>query len=159
MENVADGASSWPWFQLMNEAMEGRLAGTAPLLDPLTQDDEQHPDPAPRHRARSAPPPSSDYRPESFEDTEQNHRRSALSDGTLGGLEREWELFEGERAAVDRERAALQAERLWLDRERVALEQDRALVEQERAELRRERELLEQRALMLNSVGHMNTLL
>uniref|UniRef100_A0A3P8RSS4 Myb/SANT-like DNA-binding domain-containing protein n=1 Tax=Amphiprion percula TaxID=161767 RepID=A0A3P8RSS4_AMPPE len=47
MESVADGASSWPWFHLMNEAMEGRLASSAPLLTPVTQDDDQHPDPAP----------------------------------------------------------------------------------------------------------------
>ncbi|XP_026167193.1 uncharacterized protein LOC113132950 isoform X2 [Mastacembelus armatus] len=172
MESVADGASSWPWFHLMNEAMEGRLASSAPLLTPVTQDDEQHPDPAPRHRTRPAPPPpsSSDYGQEAFGDTvEQNQRSSEPCDGPLvGGLEREWEMVERERAAlereremverdrasVERERAAVQAERLWLERERAAVERDRAMVEQERAALGREREVLDQRALMLNSVGH-----
>ncbi|XP_044048220.1 uncharacterized protein LOC122874426 [Siniperca chuatsi] len=173
MESVADGTSSWPWFHLMNEAMEGRLASSAPLLTPVTQDDEQHPDPAPRHRSRPAPPPppssSSDYGQEAFgAAAEQNQRSSEACDGPLGGLEREWEMVERERAAlereremverdraaVERERAAVQAERLWLERERAAVERDRAMVEQERAALGREREVLDQRALMLNSVGH-----
>ncbi|XP_067349454.1 uncharacterized protein [Channa argus] len=173
MENVAEGASSWPWFNLMNEAMDGRLANSAPLLTPVTQDDEQHPDPSPRNRPRPAPPPpppsSSEYGQEAFGDAaEQNQRGSDACEGALGGLEREWdvvereravlererEMVERERAAVERERAAVQAERLWLERERAAVEQDRAMVEQERAALGREREVLDQRALMLNSVGH-----
>ncbi|XP_014266182.1 uncharacterized protein zgc:171459 [Maylandia zebra] len=179
METVADGASSWPWFHLMNEAMEGRLASSAPLLAPVTQDDDQHPDPAPRLRPRAtpapppAPPPSrpssSDYAPDAFGDgAEQNQRSSETCDGPLGGLESEWEMVERERAALERERemverdraalererAAVQAERLWLDRERAAVERDRAMVEQERAALGRDREVLDQRALMLNSVGH-----
>lgn len=168
METVADGASSWPWFHLMNDAMEGRLASSAPLLTPVTQDDEQHPDPTPR-RPRLAPPlsSSSEYGQEAFSDGAEQSQRSS-EDGPLGGLEREWEVVERERAAlererevvereraaVERERAAVQAERLWLDRERAAVEQDRSMVEQERAALGREREVLDQRALMLNSVGH-----
>ncbi|XP_058501346.1 uncharacterized protein LOC131469925 [Solea solea] len=173
MESAADGASSWPWFHLMNEAMEGRLSNSAPLLTPGTLDDDQHPDPAPRHRPRPAvhPPPASstDYVQEAFCDaTEQNQRGPEVCDGPLGGLEREWEMVERERtalereremverdrAAVERERAAVQAERLWLDRERAAVERDRAMVEQERVALGRDREVLDQRALMLNSVGH-----
>lgn len=171
---MADGSSSWPWFHLMNEAMEGRLANSAPLLTPVTQDDEQQLDLTPRHRSRPAPPPptsssASDYRQEAFTDaSEPNQRSSETCDGPLGGLEREWEMVERERAAlereremverdrasVERERAAVQAERLWLERERAAVERDRAMVEQERATLGREREVLDQRALMLNSVGH-----
>ncbi|XP_029008645.1 uncharacterized protein LOC114856920 isoform X2 [Betta splendens] len=172
MENVADGASSWPWFHLMNEAMEGHLANSSLLLTPVTQDDEQHPDPSPRHRAHAASPPpptpSSDYGQEVFGAMEQNQRSSEPCDGPLGGLQREWEVVERERASLERERemverdrasmererAAVQAERLWLERERAAVEQDRAMVEQERLALSREREVLDQRALMLNSVGH-----
>ncbi|XP_029379748.1 uncharacterized protein LOC115057024 isoform X2 [Echeneis naucrates] len=173
MESVVDGASSWPWFHLMNEAMEGRLANSAPLLTPVTQDDEQHADPTPRNRSRSTLPPppasSSDYGQETFcEAAEQSQRSAEVCDGPLGGLDREWEMVERERtalereremverdrAAVERERAAVQAERLWLERERAAVERDRAMLEQERAALGREREVLDQRALMLNSVGH-----
>ncbi|XP_061577523.1 uncharacterized protein LOC133444070 isoform X2 [Cololabis saira] len=176
MESIADGASSWPWFHLMNEAMEGRLVNSAPLLTHVPQDDDQHPEPAPRNRSRPAPPPplpsssaSTDFGQETFSDgVEQNQRGAESCDEPLGGLEQEWEMVERERAALERERemverdraalererAAVQAERLWLDRERAAMEQDRALVEQERAALGREREVLDQRALMLNSVGH-----
>lgn len=156
MESAADSASSWPWFHLMNDAMEGRLAGSAPLLTPLTQDDDQHPDPAPRHRLRLPPA----QQPSSSTDFQEP------CGGTLGGLEQEWEAVERERAALERERetverdrAAVQAERLWLDRERAAVEQDRALVEQERAALVRDREALNQRALMMNPVGHLNSLM
>ncbi|XP_054633578.1 uncharacterized protein LOC129181874 isoform X2 [Dunckerocampus dactyliophorus] len=167
MESISDGAASWPWFHLMNDAMEGRLVSSAPLLSPVTQSGEQqHTDPAPRQRTRSAPPPT-DYAQESFGAGEQDR---------LVGLEREWEavqreqaamerqreMLEGERAAVERERAAVQAERLWLERERAAVERDRAMLEQERAGLSREREMLDQRALMLTPVvhsGHLNALM
>ncbi|CAN9498639.1 unnamed protein product [Ophioblennius macclurei] len=159
MESVADGASSWPWFHLMNEAMEGRLASSAPLLAPVTQDDDDHlPDriPKPRPRPAPPPPPPSDYGAEGFggDGAEPGRRGPEACDGPLGGLEREWAALEQERAAVERDRAALQAERAWLERERAALERDRGVVEQERAALSREREALDQRALLLNSVGH-----
>uniref|UniRef100_A0A3Q3XKA2 Myb/SANT-like DNA-binding domain-containing protein n=1 Tax=Mola mola TaxID=94237 RepID=A0A3Q3XKA2_MOLML len=169
MESIPDSTSSWPWFHLMNEAMEGRLVSSAPLLTPVTQDDEQQPDPTPAHRSRPTPPPphssSSDYRQEAFCDTgEQNQRSSEVCDGQLGALEREWEMVERERAvlerekemverdrvSVERERAAVQAERLWLERERAAVERDRAMVEQERAKLGQEREVLDQRTLIVS---------
>lgn len=181
MESIADSASSWPWFHLMNEAMEGRLANSAPLLTPVTQDEEQQPDPSPKNQSETTPPPpppsSSDYTQEAFVNaTGQSQQGSEVCDGPLGGLEKEWEMVERERAALEqeremvererasleRERAAVQAERLWLERERAAVERDRAMVEQERVTLGREREVLDQRALMLNSVGHtghLNTLL
>lgn len=139
MESNGDSASSWPWFHLMNEAMEGRLGNSAPLLTPITQDEEQQPDAAPRHRPCPAPPPllplsSTNYRQDVFSDApEQNQQSSEVCDRPLEELEREWEMVERERAAVER---------------------DRAVVDQERAALDREREVLDQRALMLNSVGH-----
>ncbi|XP_056138252.1 uncharacterized protein LOC130114408 [Lampris incognitus] len=167
MENMAENVSSWPWFHLMNEAMEGRLAASAPLLTPITQDDGQHPEPNPRHRPRPPSqdrlmsPASSEYGPDSLTDgtTEECQRAAAQCDKAVQeqrlGVGLEWEMVERERAAVERERAAVQAERLWLERERAALERDRAMVEQERAALSREREILEnQRAMILNSVGH-----
>ncbi|KAF1383106.1 hypothetical protein PFLUV_G00150880 [Perca fluviatilis] len=178
MENVADSSSSWPWFHLMNEAMEGRLATSAPLLTPVTHDDEQYPDPAPRHRARATaaavpPPPtshtSSDYAQEVFADS-RNDSGGALGGGESnqrlaeacdGALEREWEMVERERAAlereremVDRDRAALERERAAVQAERLWLERERAAVERDRAMVEQERAALDQRALMMNSVGH-----
>uniref|UniRef100_A0A8D3C6I8 Uncharacterized protein n=1 Tax=Scophthalmus maximus TaxID=52904 RepID=A0A8D3C6I8_SCOMX len=183
MENQTNPAS-WPWFQLMSDALEGRLAGKAPRVTPLWTNEEDG-------VFGSSPPSDGDClmverssasEPESLAggdngaadvfcdaaEQNQNQRSSESCDGPLGGLDREWEMVERERtamereremverdrASVERERAAVQAERLWLDRERAAVERDRTMVEQERAALGRERELLDQRALMLNSVGH-----
>ncbi|XP_077939255.1 uncharacterized protein LOC120809202 isoform X1 [Gasterosteus aculeatus] len=172
MEIVADSTSSWPWFHLMNEAMEGRLTNSAPLLTPVTQGDEQQP--SPRHKSCHAPTPpttttsSLDYGQQAFGDAGEQNKcgPEEESDGPLGGLERERmererEAVEREWEAVEREREAVQSERLWLERERAAVERDRAAVErdramleQERASLGRDREVLDQRTLMLNSVGH-----
>lgn len=52
---VETNPSSWPWFYRMNEAMEGRFAGTAPLLTPVVEDEDDDCEalsPAPRKRAR-----------------------------------------------------------------------------------------------------------
>lgn len=47
--------SSWPWFYRMNEAMEGRLAGAAPILTPIVEDEDEDCEPlspTPKKRAR-----------------------------------------------------------------------------------------------------------
>lgn len=157
MESNGDCASSWPWFHLMNEAMEGRLGDSAPLLTPITQEDEPQAEAAPRHRPCPAPPPPLPLPSTNcvFSGAPEPNQQSSEGCGRpLEELEGEWEMVEREKAALERERAALerekvavQADRLWLERERAALERDRALLEQERA-------ALEQRALLLNSVGH-----
>ncbi|CAL8322777.1 unnamed protein product [Gadus morhua 'NCC'] len=165
METAADGAASWPWFHLMNDAMEGRLGDSAPLLTPITHDD-QPPDPAPRARPAHQPlPPDYDPYPEG---PGGDGCERALAE-RLGGLEREWEMVERERLAVETERAGLERDRAGLEQDRGVVERDRAavqadrqwlereraLMEQERAALDRERELLDnQRALILSSVGH-----
>ncbi|XP_035772505.1 uncharacterized protein LOC102783779, partial [Neolamprologus brichardi] len=156
--------ASWPWFQLMSDALEGRLTGkaprvtpvcSAPLLAPVTQDDDQHPDPAPRHRPRAAPAPppapptsrpsSSDYAADAFGDgAEQNQRSSETCDGPLGGLEREWEMVERERAALEREREMVERDRAALERERAAVQAERLWLDRERAAVERDRAMVEQ---------------
>lgn len=170
MENTVD-PSSWPWFSLMNEAMEGQLSGSAPLLDPITRCTDHEPSPRPRPRVTlpplppppSLPPASSapDFSTESFvEGTEQGalEREWDILDRERATLERDREMMERDRATVERERATMQAERMWLERERADLQRDRAMVEQERAALARDREILDQRAIMLNTVGHVQHL-
>ncbi|XP_067090297.1 uncharacterized protein [Osmerus mordax] len=181
MESMADNAASWPWFHLMNEAMEGRLSSCAPVLTPITQEDDQHPSPSPRvSRSRPpAPPPpqqenrasASDFEQEMYAEhtadecqrasaeCERALREERLGRGPAGpankgpALEREWEILERERAAVERERAVVQAERLWLERERAALQRDRLAFEHDRVALGREREAFEsERAMMMNTV-------
>lgn len=39
MENQTNPAS-WPWFQLMSDALEGRLAGKAPRVTPIWNNEE-----------------------------------------------------------------------------------------------------------------------
>ncbi|XP_061628802.1 uncharacterized protein LOC133477741 [Phyllopteryx taeniolatus] len=119
MENTTESAASWPWFHLMNDAMEGRLVCGPPLLTPVTLE------PAPGRRPPS--PPASD---------------SGLESPAGGGGEPNRFELERERQMLERERAAVRAERTRLERERAALEADRALLEQERAALGRERDLL-----------------
>lgn len=178
MESSVD-PSSWPWFDLMHDAMEGRLSHSAPLLDPITRgnepDDPPHnktPRPS-RHQTPptapplQAPPPvqiqippnvtttptTPDFTTETFV-TETNvalQREWGLLERERAVLERDRQMVEQERAAVQRDRAAVQAERMWLDRERADLQQ-------ERAALARDREILDQRAIMLNTVGHVQHL-
>lgn len=52
---VETNPGSWPWFYRMSDALEGRLAGAAPVLTPIGEDgdDECEPlSPAPRKRPR-----------------------------------------------------------------------------------------------------------
>ncbi|XP_034031656.1 uncharacterized protein LOC117515280 [Thalassophryne amazonica] len=52
---VETNPSSWPWFYRMNDAMEGRFAGAAPILTPIVaeEDEECEPlSPTPKKRAR-----------------------------------------------------------------------------------------------------------
>ncbi|XP_055011582.1 uncharacterized protein LOC110158693 isoform X1 [Boleophthalmus pectinirostris] len=208
METSVD-PSSWPWFSLMHDAIEGRLSHSAPLLDPENCGEEpddppnklrpqrqiappiphqapptpHQPPPTPHQPPPPPPPPPShqpanqihippntatptptapapDFSTETFV-TENNvalHREWGILDRERALLERDRQLVEQEKASVQRERAAVQAERMWLERERADLQRDRAMVDQERAALARDREILDQRAIMLNTVGHVQHL-
>uniref|UniRef100_A0A8C6TAS2 Myb/SANT-like DNA-binding domain-containing protein n=1 Tax=Neogobius melanostomus TaxID=47308 RepID=A0A8C6TAS2_9GOBI len=175
MESSVD-PSSWPWFSLMHDAMEGRLSHSAPLLDPVTcdnePDDPPHKPPRPtRHQTPPAslqtppaplqappppppPPPQIHIPPNPAGAAAVTPTPDFTTERERVVLERDRQMVEQERAAVQRDRAAAQAERMWLERERADLQRDRALVEQERAALARDREILDQRAIMLNTVGH-----
>lgn len=52
MENQTNPAS-WPWFQLMSDALEGRLAGKAPRVTPVWTNEEDG-------AFGSSPPPDRD---------------------------------------------------------------------------------------------------
>lgn len=159
MESMADNAASWPWFHLMNEAMEGRLAASAPVLTPITQEDDQHPDPVPsRHsRARQA---AQDRVALLNNTTSSDYGHSDAYAVTDGGA-----VDECQRATAECDRA-LQEERLlgrggsttnrglereWemVEMERAAVERDRAAVQAERVWLERERAALERDRAMI----------
>lgn len=156
MESSTDPALSWPWFHLMNEAMEGRLAHSGRLLSPVTQEDEDQGNAPCTHCSCSAPPPpppppplpSLNCKQEALANGgTQKHLSREACEAPLGVLGQEWEEVARERAALKREREMVERERASLERERAALQAERLWLEQERA-------ALEQRALMLNSVGH-----
>nr|XP_046165728.1 uncharacterized protein LOC124002386 isoform X2 [Oncorhynchus gorbuscha] len=177
MESMADNAASWPWFYLMNEAMEGRLAASGPVLTPITDGDDPKPSPLQPIRSRGRPlldrgDTTLEYDQEMYADpaTEECHRATAeceraLREERLGGgpagataahkgvtLEREWEMVERERAAIEGDRAAVDRERQWLESERANLARERMLLEQDRMALGREREAFEsQRAAVAMS--------
>lgn len=157
MESSSDPSLSWPWFHLMNEAMEGRLAHSGRLLSPVTQEDEELSDTPCAYCSCSGPPsaqpppplPSSrNCKQEALANSGEQKRLSReVREEPPGGLRQEWEEVARERAALKREREMVERERANLERERAALQAERLWLEQERAGL-------EQRALMLNSVGH-----
>lgn len=52
---VETNPGSWPWFYRMNDAMEGRFAGAAPVLTPIVEDEDEDCEPLspmPKKRAR-----------------------------------------------------------------------------------------------------------
>ncbi|XP_019729562.1 uncharacterized protein LOC109518260 isoform X2 [Hippocampus comes] len=101
MENVTESAASWPWFHLMNDAMEGRLVcGGAPLPGHVDRDGE----PAPGSPVGGG--------------------------GDHAALEREWAAVRAEREWLERERAALERQRALLEQDRAALERERDLMDQ-----------------------------
>lgn len=153
MESNRNPALSWPWFHLMNEAMEGRLAHSGRLFSAATQEDEELADAPCTHCSCSAlpPPPLPTNRNGKLEALANSGPQKQLSreacEALPGDLRQEWEEVAKERAALKRERELVDRERANLERERAALQAERLWLEQERAEL-------EQKAMMLNSVGH-----
>uniref|UniRef100_A0A8C8I3U0 Myb/SANT-like DNA-binding domain-containing protein n=1 Tax=Oncorhynchus tshawytscha TaxID=74940 RepID=A0A8C8I3U0_ONCTS len=156
MESIADNAASWPWFYLMNEAMEGRLAASGPVLTPITEGDDPEPSPSQSSRNRGCPllekgDITLEYQQEIYvhPTIEECHRataecESALREERLGrGPAGRWEMVERERAAIEGDRAAVDRERQWLESERANLARDRMLLEQDMAALGREREAFE----------------
>uniref|UniRef100_A0A4W5JT44 Myb/SANT-like DNA-binding domain-containing protein n=1 Tax=Hucho hucho TaxID=62062 RepID=A0A4W5JT44_9TELE len=165
MESMADNAASWPWFYLMNEAMEGRLAASGPVLTPITEGDDPKPSPSQPIRSRGRPlldmgDTTLEYDQEMYADpaTEECHRATAeceraLREERLGRGPREWEMVERARAAIEGDRAAVDRERQWLESERANLARERMLLEQDRMALGREREVFESQraAVVMNS--------
>ncbi|XP_036376425.1 uncharacterized abhydrolase domain-containing protein DDB_G0269086 [Megalops cyprinoides] len=137
-------AASWHWFYLMNEAMEGRLAGSAPALTTSSYGDEEADSPG----TLAARAQSRKRRRES----EKNEILEFLNNeaGREGSMEvevkenDEVEMYiareeaEGERAALEKERVELEKERAELEKERVGLEKERVGLERQRVGLERE---------------------
>ncbi|KAL7371229.1 hypothetical protein ABVT39_022310 [Epinephelus coioides] len=164
LKNPPDGVKvfpdAWPYFNLMDDAMEGRLEGNAPILKALSNTCDFIAISRPKRRkVVTSPVPSLTGGPEievslnGDEDEEGNqemdnalqemeHGRS-LMDSERQVMEREKQVMERERQVLQRERAVLEREVAALDRDRASLERERATIEREKAVMERERAAME----------------
>ncbi|XP_072233850.1 uncharacterized protein [Leuresthes tenuis] len=165
LKNPPDGMKVfpdlWPYFSLMDDAMEGRLQGKAPILKALPNNSSNGdflPISKPKKRKISTMEISSALDLIAV-GPEIEFTLNGVNDGEeVAWLDRSEEItqeVEGKNIGKDseqsteRERLLMQRERAVLDREITALERDRALLERERATMERERAVMErERAVM-----------
>uniref|UniRef100_A0A3B5A3W8 Si:dkeyp-38g8.5 n=1 Tax=Stegastes partitus TaxID=144197 RepID=A0A3B5A3W8_9TELE len=112
-EGVKAFPEMWPFFSLMDDAMEGRLEGNAPILKEA--EDEKN-------------------RMDSQQQVKEREKEV---------MERERLVLQRERAVLDREIAILDRDRALLEREKATMERERATVEREKAVMERERTMVE----------------
>uniref|UniRef100_G3NYK2 Myb/SANT-like DNA-binding domain-containing protein n=1 Tax=Gasterosteus aculeatus TaxID=69293 RepID=G3NYK2_GASAC len=152
--------SSWRWFQLMDEAMTGRLAGTATVLRPSPSSDDEEdnfaatPPPMlllPKTEASFSELPDVHLLPEQ---TPSSFGRGAGKDNEaacrLEELHTEWRALEREQAEFDRELIDLERDREALDRDTAALERDRVAIERDRGAVERDRVALDRDRVVLD---------
>lgn len=161
----------WPHFSLMDDAMEGRLQGTAPILEALPHNSNNSdflPALVPKKRrvlsveASSftdvvASEPEIEVSLNGNEDGEDEEDATVLErceevirviPKVETGSEqqmttREQLLDQKEKMVLDREMSTLDRERVLLEREHAVMERERAVMERERAVLEREKSMIE----------------
>lgn len=161
MESSVD-PSSWPWFSLMHDAIEGRLSHSAPLLRPVSPpgnepDEPPHPPPPPlppphKPQRLQTPPAPLQATPTPLQTPppppSQIHNNDFSTETFVAepnaSLQREWGVLERERAALVRDRQVVEQERAAVQRDRAAVQAERMWLERERADLQRDRALVEQ---------------
>uniref|UniRef100_A0A3B3D5F4 Si:dkeyp-38g8.5 n=1 Tax=Oryzias melastigma TaxID=30732 RepID=A0A3B3D5F4_ORYME len=138
---------SWSLFSLMDDAMQDRLQGTAPVLKALNG--------VLLRRKRRAPVAEISLAKDLIADgpeveislsRDEDGEEAVVMEGINGRnceMERERALMQREKAVLERELAALERARALLDREKATLERERAIMERERAIMERERMMLE----------------
>lgn len=164
----------WPYFSLMDNAMAGRLEGSAPILKafPHNKDNGEFLiKPKKRKLAAMvkssivAAPTEIEFPLNGIEDGEvvaeqegpqdidcilqevEDERRTTCSEQQVA--EREKEVMERERLVLQRERAVLDREIAVLDRDRAVLERERAALDREKAVMERDRDALRRDRLAL----------
>ncbi|XP_062238945.1 uncharacterized protein si:dkeyp-38g8.5 [Platichthys flesus] len=165
LKNPSDGMNAapetWAHFHLMDEAAEGRLEGSAPVLK-VFPGDKENCDFLPQKRRRvsmgTLPPVASVAdRPEIEVSLNGDEEEGGLDlnlmmqevDDERKGMEAERQVMDKEKRMMERERLVLQRERALLDREAATLERDRATLDREMAMMERERVLLEREKAMV----------
>lgn len=165
LKNPPDGVKmfpeAWPYFSLMEDAIEGRLEGSAPVLKALPNGNFL-PVCEPKRRKVSmainsnmvsiAAGPEIEVSLNGDVGGEEEAVQAAGQkiecimqdvDHAKSMMNSERQVMEREKKAMERERWALQRERAVLDREIAALDRDRASLERERAMMVRERAVVE----------------
>lgn len=163
----------WPYFSLMDDAMEGRLQGTAPILEALPHNSDNSdflPTLMPKKRRVLsvevssvtdvvASEPEIEVSLNGNEDGEDEEDMTVLErceevsrvvpkletggDGDQRMTKREQLLARKEKVVLDREISTLDRERALLEREHAVMERERAVMERERALLEREKSMIE----------------
>uniref|UniRef100_A0A669E0J2 Si:dkeyp-38g8.5 n=4 Tax=Oreochromis TaxID=8139 RepID=A0A669E0J2_ORENI len=158
----------WPFFSLMDDAMAGRLEGSAPILKafPHNKDNGEFLIKPKKKKLAAmvkssivAAPTEIEISLNGIEDGEvvvaqeepqdidcilqevEDERRTTCSEQHV--TEREKEVMERERLVLQRERAVLDREIAVLDRDRAVLERERAALDREKAVMERERGMVE----------------
>ncbi|KAJ0029067.1 hypothetical protein NQD34_004064, partial [Periophthalmus magnuspinnatus] len=169
--------AAWPWFYLMDDALNGRLDNAAKVIELLPIDDE-------KHEADFPYGPSSDSEDvisalnvvemapiESEEDIEMidksgNYEESTKKPNEIAlqapkitfleykrekkALEKEQAEFDKELINLEREREQLNKERQALDLKKIENERDRAVLDKNRADLEREKAGVERDKVLLD---------
>ncbi|XP_034530026.1 zinc finger CCCH domain-containing protein 13 isoform X2 [Notolabrus celidotus] len=162
---------NWPNFQLMDDAMMGRLEGNAPILTVNTSD-RYNGDFLPTKPKRKklsmminstvsslTSGPEIEVSLNGDEDGEVEEAEPEESqelDRIMQEVDNERDMMDSERLVMEREkqvmvreRMVLQRERTVLDREIAAVDRDRASLERERATIEREKAVLERERSMV----------
>ncbi|XP_047431981.1 reticulocyte-binding protein homolog 2a isoform X2 [Mugil cephalus] len=167
-EGVKVSPETWSYFSLMEDAMAGRLEGTAPILKVLPSYDKGDFLSISKPKKRKVFPAAafvvdgpeveiSLNGAETFEEAaaqEGKREEECIStevelNDVRSGMDCERYVMEREKEVMKREQLVLQRERAVLDREMALLDRDRALLERERATLEREKALMEKERVMV----------
>lgn len=143
---VTVNPTNWQWFSLMDDAMEGRLTDSEPLVSTsaLGDDSEFRPD-RPRKRGRDSYHSEIEFLVEGDESrlSDEMERDRADAGSDRDEMEHERALLESDRASLESERMVLEREKMVLDRERAGLERELASLDRDRASLEREKAAVE----------------
>lgn len=164
---------AWPYFRLMDDAMQGRLEGSAPILKAHPSDNSDYLPSKPMKRKVSmvmnsnadllVGVPEIEVSLNGDEELEEEEEAAAAQRGGNQEIDRmmlevdqerdmmdsERQVMERQKQVMERERLVLQRERAVLDREIAALDRDRASLERERAMIEREKAVLERERAMV----------
>ncbi|KAM8740354.1 uncharacterized protein AB9X84_020224 isoform 2-T2 [Acanthopagrus schlegelii] len=174
--NPPDGVKvfpeAWPYFRLMDDAMQGRLEGSAPILKAHPSDNGDYLPSKPKKRKVSmvmnsnadllVGVPEIEVSLNGDEELEEEQVAVAAAavvaaqrdgsqeiDRMLREVDQERDMMDSERQVMEREKQVMERERLVLNRERAVLDREIAALDRDRASLERERAMIEREKAVL----------